>query len=216
MSGSRLTLVLPFLVTALAAAAARAQSAGQPAGQGSGPVRELSTNVGTGSGPVRGSVGAAMNDTPVRSGPVRGSVTGDVTSGPVSDISVGPVTADNPMAGGGTIGQASAGAVKKDMNSPLGERISQPLRELGPLQERLRAIQPVPRDAAVPPEEGVQFETTGMADEEAPTTAQQDEPTEQAGEGEPEAATDDDLEATPDEETISEPAMTPAAAEARP
>ena len=120
----------------------------QTAGLSSGPVSGLSTNVGDGSGPVRGSVGAgSLNGGRFSGKPVRGSVTGDVVSGPFSDISAGSVTADNPMAGGGSVGQASAGAVKKDVDSPLGQMISAPLRDLGPLQDRLRAIRPLPRNA---------------------------------------------------------------------
>lgn len=143
------TLALALLV-AVSNAGTQAQTAGQPVGQGSGPVRGLSTNAGNGSGPVRGSVGSSWNAGPLSGSPVRGSVTGDVLSGTPSDISVGPATADNPMAGGGSVGQASAGAVKKNIDSPLGEMISAPLRDLGPLQDRLRAIQPLPRDASAP------------------------------------------------------------------
>ena len=38
----------------------------------------------------------------------------------------------------GAVAEASAGAVKHDIDSPLGERISSPLRELGPLQQAMR------------------------------------------------------------------------------
>jgi hypothetical protein len=130
------------------------QVGAQPVGQDSGPLRELSTNVRAGSGPVRGSVGnAPSNAGALRDRSVRGSVTGDVLSGPVSDSSAGAVTAGRPVAGGGSVAEVSVGAVKKDTDRPLGEMISQPLRELGPLQEQLRAIQPLPRNPPLPEEE---------------------------------------------------------------
>jgi hypothetical protein len=148
VSGFRRTLVLSLFITA-----SHARVLAQTAGLSSGPVRGLSTNAGSGSGPVRGSVGGgSLNSGPLSGRPVRGSVTGDVVSGSFSDISAGPVTADNPMAGGGTVGQASAGAVKKDLDSPLGQMISAPLHDLGPLQDRLRAIQPIPRNGPAPDE----------------------------------------------------------------
>jgi len=154
VSRFRRTLLLSLFI-----AASHGRVLAQTAGLGSGPVRALSTNVGDGSGPVRGSVGAgSLTAGPLGGKSVRGSVTGNVASGPFSDISAGAVTADNPMVGGGTVGQASAGAVKKDLDSPLGQMISAPLRDLGPLQDRLRAIQPLPRngpslDEAAPPAE---------------------------------------------------------------
>ena len=139
------------LVLLLFLAVAQARVLAQTAGLSSGPVSGLSTNVEDGSGPVHGSVGSgSLNAGPLSGNPVRGSVTGDVVSGPFSEISVGPATANYPMAGGGTVGQASAGAVKKDLDSPLGQMFSAPLRELGPLQDRLRAIQPLPRNATGP------------------------------------------------------------------
>jgi hypothetical protein len=114
---------------------------------------------------------------------VRGSVTGNVVSGPVSDISVGSVTASRPVAGGGSVAGASVGAVKKNTDSPLGEMISQPLRELGPLQEQLRAIQPLPRNAAPPAEDVAPAEAA--ADTGATEVASQpEEPAEEGGSAE--------------------------------
>ncbi|HVO25210.1 MAG TPA: hypothetical protein VMW56_16440 [Candidatus Margulisiibacteriota bacterium] len=133
---------------------ALAQTRANPVAEDSGPLRDLSTNVGAGSGPVRGSISklpstaGTLND---RS--VRGSVSGDLVSGPVSDLSRGAVTSGRAVAGGGSVVAASVGAVKKDAESPLGEMISQPLRELGPLQEQLRSIQPLPRNAPLAEEE---------------------------------------------------------------
>ena len=69
-------------------------------------------------------------------------------SGPVSDVSRGPVTIGRAMTSG-SVHSISAGAVKKDIDRPLGERISDPLTELEPLQETLRAV----REGRVPAEE---------------------------------------------------------------
>jgi hypothetical protein len=172
---------------------------------------------------VRGSVGAgSLNAGPLSGNPVRGSVTGDVVSGPLSDISVGPVTADNPMAGGGTVGQASAGAVTKDLASPLGQMISAPLHDLGPLQDRLRAIQPLPRNGPAPEEAAPAAEdTTDTGNTTEPVTEAKDlvEDTEVPEDGgEPPAIPpEQDVEsaaATQQEDDpqrpIQEPAATPA------
>ena len=145
----RVSQISIVAVLALLQIAAHAQVRGGDVRRDSGPISELSTNVGAGSGPVheRGrsvhdAVGGRLGGTSVRD-----SVTRDVSSGPVSDVSVGAVTAGQPVTGGETVSDASAGAVTKDTDSPLGAMISEPLSELQPLQERLRAIQPVPRGA---------------------------------------------------------------------
>lgn len=161
--------LLPLL---LIAAATQAQLPGEPVHQGTGPVSELSTHVGAGSGPVRGAGGSLRQGAPgqLSGRSVRGSVTGDVTSGPLSDISADAVTSSVPVTGGGSVGDASVGAVMKDAASPLGERISDPLRELGPLQEQLRALQPLPRFTPLPSEQRAQ-EDAAAPDLEAPETA---------------------------------------------
>ena len=68
-------------------------------------------------------------------------------SGPVSEVSRGPVASGRTMTSG-SVHSISAGAVKKDIDRPLGERISDPLTELEPLQETLRAL----REGRVPAE----------------------------------------------------------------
>src|SRR5256885_237101 len=102
--------VSPILVFAHTAAA---QVGGGPVHQGSGPLSELSTNVGAGSGPVSGAGGSIRAGSPGRlsGNSVRESVTGDVLSGPVSDVTVGAVTADQPVTGGAAVSESSAGAV---------------------------------------------------------------------------------------------------------
>ena len=194
MNHLRLALVVSCLGAALHFPAL-GQVGANPVGQGSGPLRDLSTNVRAGSGTVRGSV----SDAPINAGAlsdrsVRGSVTGNVVSGPVSEISAGAVTASRPVAGGGSVAGASVGAVKKDTGSPLGAMISQPLRELGPLQEQLRAIQPLPRNAAPPAEDVAPAEAA--ADTGATDVATQ--PEEPAEEGGSEEATTESPSAAPE------------------
>jgi hypothetical protein len=76
---------------------------------------------------------------PVYSGAMRDAAVRGMLSGAVSDISAGPMRQPQLPLSGGAMTEASMGAVKHDIDSPLGERISEPLRELGPLQEALRA-----------------------------------------------------------------------------
>ena len=132
----------------LSGSIAAAQVYGGPVRQDSGPIRELSTNVGDGSGPVRERAGGLRDGNAGRlsGNSVRGSATGDLVSGPVSDISLGPVTSGRPSSGGGTVTDVSVGAVTKDIDSPIRAGIAAPVRGLGPLQEQLRAIRPLPRE----------------------------------------------------------------------
>ncbi len=117
-------------------------AAAQPVGQDSGPVSEISRPLGEGR-PVSSGRGPTLGQSSdiVHSGPVSGSSVGSMISGPVSELSSGPVTYPRPVTDGGSITENSAGAVKKDIASPLGERISDPIHELAPLQARLRILQ---------------------------------------------------------------------------
>ena len=85
----------------------------------------------------------------VRSGPVRDPGTRSMLSGPVSQVSRGPMTEPRPPLTSGSVTEASSGAVKHDIDSPLGERISSPLRELGPLQQAMRARREQAEQAAL-------------------------------------------------------------------
>jgi hypothetical protein len=76
----------------------------------------------------------------MRSGPVRDATTRGMLSGPVSSMSSGPMRGANVPRQGGSVTEASAGAVKHDIDQPLGSRISQPIRELAPLQQHLRQM----------------------------------------------------------------------------
>jgi hypothetical protein len=100
----------------------------------------------------------------VRSGPVRDPYTRSMLSGSVSDASQGPMTEPRPPLTSGAVADASAGAVKQDIDSPLGQRISSPLSELGPLQQAMRERRQAAEQAvlegatqpAAPPPEAVQ------------------------------------------------------------
>jgi hypothetical protein len=112
------------------------------AGEGAGKLSDVSRPVGDDStsvhsGPNR-TIGEASSGS-VRSGPVRDGNTRSMLSGPVSEMSRGPVREQGLSLPGGSVTEASSGAVKHDIDSPLGERISQPVRELQPLQQQMRA-----------------------------------------------------------------------------
>jgi hypothetical protein len=132
-------LVLPFQAT-------RAQVKGKPVREGSGPVSEISTNVGAGSAPVHVRGASPRDRDPARlsGNSVRASAARDLRSGPVSEISSGPVSARRDLGRTVTVTESSTGAVKLDRAAPIGERIADPLRELGDLQEHLRNVQPLP------------------------------------------------------------------------
>jgi hypothetical protein len=129
-------LVLP----ALARAQVRQPGAALSAGEGSGTLSDVSTNVGHDSRPMHGgpTVGESSGG-PIGSDPVSDARTRSMLSGPVSSISSGPMRAPRAPLSGGSVSAASAGAVKHDSSSPLGTRISDPLRELSALQEQMRA-----------------------------------------------------------------------------
>jgi hypothetical protein len=171
---------------ALAAAPAFAQVKGHPVKEGSGPLREISTNAGSGSPPVyapdrslrAGSAG------PLSGRAVAEATTGTVTSGTFSDVSTGPVTAHLGVSGGGPPGDASVGAVTRDANAPL--RASRPLPavaaepvyDLGPLQQQLRAIEPLPREGTTTDEEAGngEWEPQRLAQDEGPEVRQVEPP----------------------------------------
>jgi hypothetical protein len=195
-------LFVVLLVTCAATAPAQVRDAEDTvsAGEGAGILSDVSTNVGHDSRPVHDgtlTIGETSSG-PIRSGPVSDAQTRSMLSGPVSSISQGPMRQTRPPLSGGSMTEASAGAVKHDAASPLGERISDPLRELGPLQEQMRArrqraedtalagaAEPaVPRDAVDPPfgtmapldrdDESAMGEPQAHADEEAPGNAASD------------------------------------------
>ena len=179
----------------LLSSSAPAQVRGGPVSQDGGPLSDISTNVGAGSRSVHdygGNLGARSAG-PLGGNPVRESVTGDVHTGPVSELSAGSVTASRPVSGGGTVTDSSAGAVTKNIDSPIREGIAQPLRDLGPLQERMRAIQPIPRTTPLPSEQAAETEAA------APT----------APEAAPPLAAAEEAEATPAASSESDEAVAP-------
>jgi hypothetical protein len=179
---------------------AQAQVHSGPVHQGSSSLSDVSRPVGADSGPVYES-GRSVHDTGaggLSGNAVRESVTGDVHSGPVSDVSVGAVTTGQSVGGAGAVTDAAAGAVKKDEDSPIRAGISQPLRDLVPLQEQLQAIQPLPRDTSP--------EDEAAAAEDAAAEAAQAIP-------EAEAPESDEEQAAPQPEEVVAPAPEEAAPE---
>jgi hypothetical protein len=126
-------------IAATAATAQVAQEARSVTGEG-GPVSEISRDL-QDSEPVHergnnlgaGSVGS-MNSGAVHDGPRRTMI-----SGPVSEISRGPVTRRVSMTGDVAVRQASAGAVKEGIaRDPVGEVVRE--AELQALQDHLREL----------------------------------------------------------------------------
>jgi hypothetical protein len=153
MSGTPAVALLSVLSFAgvLLPAGAFAQVTGKAVGDGSGPVSELSTNVGAGSRPVHESgrsVGPA-DAGPISGHSVRGSARLDVRSGPVSEISAGPVGTQRSDHSTAVVGDASRGAVKLDRHDPIRQPIAEPVTELRDLQQSLRAIEPLAADNRV-------------------------------------------------------------------
>lgn len=112
----------------------------QSLSEDSGPLSEISRSLKEDSRPVH-ERGRTLSDHSVgsmRSGPVRGGRRASMLSGPVSDVSVGPVTAGRSMAGGGSVSENSQGAVKNELDPSFGEQVYDLQRALAPLQERLR------------------------------------------------------------------------------
>lgn len=140
------TCVVAGLVLAGSVASSTLAQVRQPgeslsAGDGAGLLSDVSTNVGHGSLSVHDgaqTLGETSGGSVRSAGPVSDMDTRSMLSGPVSSMSRGPVYEPRSLSGG-SITEASAGAVKHDITNPLGTRISDPLRELGPLQEQMRA-----------------------------------------------------------------------------
>lgn len=111
------------------------------AGEDAGPLSDVSRPLRDDSASVHDGLGTIGENSagPVRSGPVRDGRARSMLSGPVSEVSQGPMTEPRPPLTSGAVAEASAGAVKHDIASPLGERISEPLRELGALRAQMRA-----------------------------------------------------------------------------
>ncbi|MEO8601848.1 MAG: hypothetical protein ABI629_04660 [bacterium] len=139
--------MLPIVFTAvlLFAAPAAAQMRTPFAGsvsENEGPIGESSRPVSEGSRPVgEGKPIGEYSNGPVHSGPMSDMNTRSMLSGPVSSMSSGPVRgAGRTLTGAPSMTEASAGAVKHDIDRPLGSRISAPLRELAPLQQQMKAL----------------------------------------------------------------------------
>jgi hypothetical protein len=194
-----------LLAVALAASPLPALAQVHEGNATSAPLSDVSTNVRAGSRSVYGSRSVRGGSSgPVGGSPVRYSSTGSVRSGPVSEVSVGPVTSDRPVSGGGTVTDASEGAVLDAPHPAVGEVVSEAVPDLRPLQEQLRAIVPLPPEPAAEAE-GAIAEATPASEPDI-----SEEPTAEEEETESTAAVESarEEEAPPAAEAaVAEPAL---------
>ncbi len=174
-----LVVAIAWAVPRISPAQVRQPGEAVSAGEHAGPLLDISRPIGDGSAAVGdgtqtigesngGSIGSGSLPVHIPNGRT-------VLSGPVSSISRGPVDAI-PASIAPAVEEASTGAVKQDAASALGEQISEPLRELGPLRDKMRkqreeAVrlalqQPQPPPTDVEPQAGV-----GAAEPPAVVTA---------------------------------------------
>jgi hypothetical protein len=132
--------VVALLLAGTAAAQMRNPDETISAGENAGSLSDVSGPLRDDSVPVSGSgtIGELSVGT-MRSGPVSGFDSRSMRSGPVSDASVGPMREPRPPVTTGSMTEWSAGAVKQNVTDPLGTQISEPIRELRPLQAAMRA-----------------------------------------------------------------------------
>ncbi len=165
-----------LLVAVSAAAQVRNPNETVSAGEGAGSLSDVSGGVRDDSAPMYGSgtVGEMSVGT-VRSGPMRGMGSRSMLSGPVSDASVGSMRDPRPPFTSGAVTESSAGPVKQNDSDPLGTQISEPIRELRPLQDAMRvqreqaeaaALTGVPAAALSPDQEAAMREQANRAAEE--------------------------------------------------
>lgn len=147
-------LPLVMLLCAVPAAAQIRTPGASAVSEHSGPIGDDSVPVGADSrsmyeGRTIGESSVRQPDDRRSGGPVRDRNTRSMRSGPVASLSSGPMTQPRTLPDGGSMTQHSSGAVKHDIDQPLGSRISQPLRELAPLQAHLRDLREHGSDAAI-------------------------------------------------------------------
>jgi hypothetical protein len=133
-------LLLALAVVGPARAQVREPEDTISAGEHAGPLLDVSRPLRDDSIPVHDGAATIGESATNRSrgGSMRNPRTRSMLSGSVSDVSQGPMTEPRPPLTSVAVAEASAGAVKHDIASPLGERISDPLSELGPLQKQMR------------------------------------------------------------------------------
>lgn len=148
-------LILAALLAALPAAAQVRTPGASAVSEHSGPIGADSGPVGEGSLSMHDgarTIGESSSGSSIGGrlgGSVRDASTRSMRSGPVSSLSAGSMTQPRTLPDGGSMTAHSAGAVKHDIDRPLGSRISEPLRELAPLQAQLRALRERGAAAAV-------------------------------------------------------------------
>ncbi len=138
--------VVALVLIATGALAEEASRDSEPVSAGSAPVSSGRRSVHDGARTIGESSAGSM-----KSGPISDGNSRSMLSGPMSDVSRGPMTNPRPLLDGGAVTEGSAGPVKYDRASPLGERISQPLHELSALQQRLRELREEAANSAAPP-----------------------------------------------------------------
>lgn len=148
-------LLLAALLAAVPAAAQVRTPGASAVSEHSGPIGDDSRPVGEGSRSMHDgarTIGESSSGPSLGGrlgGSVRDASTRSMRSGPVSSLSAGSMTQPRTLPDGGSMTAHSAGAVKHDIDRPLGSRISEPLRELAPLQAQLRALREHGTAAAV-------------------------------------------------------------------
>ncbi len=140
--------VAALALIATGALAEQAARDSEPVSTGSSPVSARRRSVHDGARTIGESSAGS-----VKSGPISDGNNRSMLSGPMSDVSRGPMTNPRPMLNGGAVTEGSAGPVKYDRADPLGERISQPLHELSALQQRLRELREEAANSAPPVDE---------------------------------------------------------------
>jgi hypothetical protein len=206
----RVSALLLALLCALPATAQMRTPGSGAVSEDAGPIGEDSGPVGAGSRSmyerytIGESSGAQPDDTRT-GGPVRDRNTRSMHSGPVASMSSGPMTQPRTLPDGGSITENSAGAVKHDIDQPLGSRISEPIRELAPLQAHLRELREHGSDAAI-----AAAEAPASAEPPPPPAAEEAAEPEAFGDAEPEGAAAEEVPVEEAPEDTTEHAAAPA------
>ncbi len=143
------TVGVILLFLAITGGRALAEPGGHPVSEDGGPISELSRSIGTGSQPVH-ERGRTLHETsagPLSGNAVADSTTGNVTSGPVSDLSAGSVRSDRTGLRRGALQAEPSGMVPTGADAAPAGVPGQAAGDLTGLQAQLRGIRPLPRNA---------------------------------------------------------------------
>ena len=113
-----------------------------------GSVKDGSRALGDGAGSVGDASRGGVRSGPLRdiSRPVRDGRGTGMLSGPVSELSGGPISGGHSVYGNGAIGAGSRGAVTQDGARPMHMERPVTAGELEQLEQDLRAIEPLPSE----------------------------------------------------------------------